>query len=40
MTNDARCIYEIKFSTAMAKAEFNKRKAVFKSVLAIIFRRN
>jgi hypothetical protein len=28
MTNDARCTCEIKFSIALGKAAFNKKKAV------------
>jgi hypothetical protein len=29
ITNDARCIREIKFSIAMAKTAFSKKKALF-----------
>jgi len=37
LINDARCIYETKFRVAMAKAEFNKKKALFSSTLALNF---
>ena len=33
LTNDGRCTCEIKFRIAMAKAAFNKKKAVFTSTL-------
>jgi hypothetical protein len=33
ITNDARCTREIKSRTAMAKAAFNKKKALFTSKL-------
>jgi hypothetical protein len=31
ITNDAGCIWEIKFKTAMAEAAFNKKKTLFTS---------
>ena len=37
ITDDARCTWEIKFRVVMAKAEFNKKKAVFKNKLALNF---
>jgi len=33
LTNDGRCTCEIKFRIAMAKAAFNKKKALFTSTL-------
>jgi len=33
LTNDGRCTCEIKCSTAMAKAAFNKKRALFISTL-------
>jgi hypothetical protein len=33
LTNDGRCICEIKSSVAMAKAAFNKKRALFTSTL-------
>jgi len=37
ITNDARCMCEIKFRIAIAKAEFNKKKALFKNKWALNF---
>jgi len=33
LTNDGRCTYEIKCGTTMAKATFNKKRALFTSTL-------
>jgi hypothetical protein len=33
LTNDGRCMCEIKSGTAMAKAAFNKKRALFTSTL-------
>jgi len=38
ITNDARCIQEIKSRIAMAKATFNKLKALFTSILDLKFK--
>jgi len=38
ITNDARCIQEIKSRIAMAKATFNKLKALFTSKLDLKFK--
>jgi hypothetical protein len=37
--NDARCTHEIKSRVAMAKAAFNKKKALFTSKLALNLRK-
>jgi hypothetical protein len=39
VTNDARCTREIKTSTAMAKAAFNKKKAFFTRKLELYLRK-
>jgi hypothetical protein len=39
LTNDGRCICEIKSSVAMAKAAFNKKRAVFISTLDLKLRK-
>ena len=39
LTNDARCTCEIKCRIAMAKAAFNKKRALFTSTLDLEFRR-
>jgi len=38
ITNDARCIHEIKSRIAVAKATFNKLKALFTSKLDLKFK--
>jgi len=38
LTNDGRCIYEIKCRIAMAKVAFNKKKALFTSTLDLELR--
>jgi hypothetical protein len=38
-TNDGRCTCEIKCSIAMAKAAFNKKRALFTSTLDLEFRK-
>jgi hypothetical protein len=37
--NDARCTHKIKSKIAMAKATFNKKKALFTSKLDLNFRK-
>jgi hypothetical protein len=39
LTNDARCIREIKSRIAMAKATFNKKKTLFTSKLDLNLRK-
>ena len=39
LTSDGRCICEIKSSIAMAKAAFNKKRALFTSTLGIKLRK-
>ena len=39
LTNDGRCTCEIKCRTAMAKAEFNKKEALFTSTLDLELRK-
>jgi hypothetical protein len=40
LTNDGRCMCEIKSRTAMAKAAFNKKRALFTSTLCLKLRKN
>ena len=39
LTNDGRCTYEIKCRTSMAKAAFNKKRALFTSTLDLELRK-
>jgi hypothetical protein len=39
LTHDGRCICEIKYRIAMAKAAFNKKKALFTSTLDLELRK-
>jgi hypothetical protein len=39
LTNDGRCVCEIKSSIAMAKAVFNKKRALFTSTLDLKLRK-
>ena len=39
LTNDGRCTCEIKCGTSMAKAAFNKKKALFTSTLDLELRK-
>jgi len=39
LTNDGRCICEIKSRIAMAKAAFNKKRAIFTSTLNLKLRK-
>jgi hypothetical protein len=39
LTNDGRCTCEIKSSIAMAKAAFNKKRALFTSILDLKLRK-
>jgi hypothetical protein len=39
LTNDGRCMCEIKSRIAMAKAAFNKKKTLFTSTLDLNFRK-
>jgi hypothetical protein len=39
LTNDGRCMREIKFKIAMAKAAFNKKKTLFTSKLDLNLRK-
>jgi len=39
LTNDGRCTCEVKCRIAMAKAAFNKKKALFTSTLDLEFRK-
>jgi len=39
LTNDGRCICKIKFRIAMAKAAFNKKKALFTNTLNLELRK-
>jgi len=39
LTNDGRCTWEIKCRVAMAKAAFNKKKALFTSTLDLELRK-
>ena len=40
LTNDGRCTREIKCRTAMAKAAFNKKRALFTSTFDLELRKN
>jgi len=40
LTNDGRCTCEIKCRTAMVKAAFNKKRALFTSTLDLELRKN
>jgi hypothetical protein len=40
LRNDVRCTYEIKCRIAMAKAAFNKKRALFTSTLDLELRKN
>jgi hypothetical protein len=39
LTNDGRCTCEIQFSIAMAKEAFNKKRALFTSILDVKLRK-
>jgi len=39
LTNDGRCTCEIKYRIAMAKAAFNKKRALFTSTLDLKLRK-
>jgi hypothetical protein len=39
ITNDARCVHEIKSRTAMAKAALNRKKSLFTSKLDLYLRK-
>jgi len=39
LTNDGRCMYEIKSKIAMAKAAFNKKTTLFTSTLKLNLRK-